>query len=63
MNQSASKLYMREFWAAMAAYVVVLPVSITLIIASPPSAWWRISAGTGSGDPRALRSEGISALF
>jgi len=54
---------MREFWAAMAAYVVVLPVSITLIIASPPSAWWRISAGTGSGDPRALRSEGISALF
>jgi hypothetical protein len=42
MNQSASKLYMREFWAAMAAYVVVLPVSITLIIASPPSAWWRI---------------------
>lgn len=42
MNQSASKLYMIEFLAAMAAYVVVLIVSITLLIASPPAAWWRI---------------------
>lgn len=42
MKQSASKLYTREFLTAMAAYVVVLPISIALIIASPPSAWWRI---------------------
>lgn len=42
MNQSASRAYLLEFWAAMAAYVVVLPVSIVLIIASPPAAWWRI---------------------
>jgi hypothetical protein len=44
MNQSESKSkkYVREFLAAMAAYVVVLIVSITLISASPPSAWWRI---------------------
>ena len=33
---------MIEFWAAIATYVVVLPVSITLIIASPSAAWWRI---------------------
>jgi len=42
MNQSASKTYTREFLTAMAAYVVVLPISIVLIIASPSSAWWRI---------------------
>ncbi len=42
MNQSASKTYTREFLAAMATYVVVLPVCILLIIASPHSAWWRI---------------------
>ena len=42
MNQSASKTFPREFLTAMAAYVVVLIVSITLINASPSSAWWRI---------------------
>lgn len=42
MNQSASKTYTREFLTAMAAYVIVLPLSIVLIIASPHSAWWRI---------------------
>src|SRR6266516_6360480 len=42
MNQSASKTYTREFFTAMAAYVIVLPVCILLIIASPHSAWWRI---------------------
>ena len=42
MNQPASKTYTREFLTAMAAYVVVLPISIVLIIASPSSAWWRI---------------------
>ena len=44
MNQSASnsKMYVRDFLIAMAAYVVVLAISISLIIASPPSAWWRI---------------------
>src|SRR5260221_12988983 len=33
---------MAEFWGAMAGYVVLLPVSISLILASPPSGWWRI---------------------
>lgn len=42
MNQPASKVYVREFLTAMAAYVIVLLISINLIIASPPSAWWRI---------------------
>ncbi|HYX48588.1 MAG TPA: hypothetical protein VE843_02510, partial [Ktedonobacteraceae bacterium] len=42
MNKSASKTYTREFLTAMAAYVIVLPISISLIIASPHTAWWRI---------------------
>jgi len=33
---------MKEFGTAMAAYVIVLIVSITLINISPNSAWWRI---------------------
>lgn len=41
-NQSASKVYTREFFLAMAAYVIVLPLSIVLIIDSPAAAWWRI---------------------
>lgn len=32
---------MREFLSAMAAYVVVLVVAITLINLSPSTAWWR----------------------
>jgi len=51
MNQSASKAYMRDFLLAMAAYVVVLPCSIVLIIASPPSAWWRIPLSLASVIP------------
>ena len=42
MKQSASKTYLREFLVAMAAYTVVLIVSITLINISPSSAWWRV---------------------
>ncbi len=42
MNRSASKTYMRDFLLAMVAYVIVLPCSIVLIIASPHTAWWRI---------------------
>ena len=42
MNQSASKTWTREFLTAMAAYVIVLPICILLISASPHSAWWRI---------------------
>lgn len=42
MSKSASRLYMKEFGTAMAAYVIVLIVSITLINMSSNSAWWRI---------------------
>jgi hypothetical protein len=42
MSKSASRLYMKEFGTAMAVYVIVLIVSITLINMSPNSAWWRI---------------------
>src|SRR5262249_31113785 len=42
MHKTAHKLYLKEFLPAMAAYVVVLLVSVTLINISPSSAWWRI---------------------
>ena len=42
MNKSASKTYTLEFLTAMAAYVIILPICIVLIIASPHAAWWRI---------------------
>jgi|SRR5437867_888561 hypothetical protein len=42
MSKSAGRIYVREFLLAMAAYVLVLVVSITLLNASPNSAWWRI---------------------
>src|SRR5947209_19197485 len=42
MNKSALKTYTREFLTAMAAYVIVLPICILLLVASPHSAWWRI---------------------
>lgn len=42
MNKSADKLYLKEFLTAMAAYVVVLIVAITLINISPSTAWWRV---------------------
>jgi hypothetical protein len=41
-NKLSSKLYTKEFLLAMAAYVIVLLVSVTLINISPASAWWRI---------------------
>ena len=42
MSKSAGRIYRKEFLLAMAAYVVVLIVSIILINLSPSSAWWRI---------------------
>ena len=42
MMKTAGKQYQREFFSAMAAYVVVLIVSISLINISPSNAWWRI---------------------
>ena len=42
MHKAASRLYLREFSLAMAAYVVVLLIAVTLINISPGSAWWRI---------------------
>src|SRR5215471_13281230 len=42
MNKSASRTYTIEFLTAIAAYVIVLPICILLIIASPHTAWWRI---------------------
>ena len=41
MVKIAEKQYRREFFSAMAAYVVVVIVSITLINISPSTAWWR----------------------
>lgn len=42
MNESAGKLYLKEFLTAMGAYVVVLIIAITLINLSPSAAWWRV---------------------
>ena len=42
MNKSAGRTYVKEFLTAMAAYVVVLIISVTIIKASPAMAWWRI---------------------
>ena len=42
MSKSASRSYLKEFSLAMAFYVIVLVVSITLLNISPNSAWWRI---------------------
>ena len=41
MVKIAEKQYRREFFSAMAAYVVVVIVSLTLINISPSTAWWR----------------------
>ncbi|GCE21587.1 hypothetical protein [Dictyobacter kobayashii] len=41
MKTAAHKTYLKEFSAAMIAYVIVLLVAITVINASPASAWWR----------------------
>ncbi len=42
MVKTAARQYRREFFSAMATYVVVVIVSITLINLSPSTAWWRI---------------------
>jgi hypothetical protein len=42
LNKTANRRYLKEFLPAMAAYVVVLFISVTLINISPSSAWWRI---------------------
>ncbi len=42
MVKAAARQYLREFLSAMAAYVVVLIVALTLINLSPNNAWWRI---------------------
>ncbi len=42
MVKTAERQYRREFLSAMAAYVVVVIVSITLINISPSTAWWRV---------------------
>ncbi len=42
MSKSAERLYLKEFGAAMTAYVILVIVSTTLINISPSSAWWRI---------------------
>ncbi len=42
MVKTAERQYRREFLSAMAAYVVVVIISITLINLSPHSAWWRV---------------------
>ena len=42
MVKTAERQYRREFFSAMAAYVVVVIVSITLINISPGTAWWRV---------------------
>ena len=42
MQKAVHRLYLKEFSLAMAAYVVVLLIAVTLINISPSSAWWRI---------------------
>ncbi len=42
MMKTVERQYRREFFSAMAAYVVVVIVSISLINISPSNAWWRI---------------------
>ncbi len=42
MQKVARRRYLKEFSLAMAAYIIVLFVSITLINISPHLAWWRI---------------------
>ena len=42
MVKTAARQYLREFFTAMAAYVVAVILSITIIVNSSASAWWRI---------------------
>lgn len=42
MVKTVGRRYTREFLLAMAAYVVIVIVSVTLINISPNGAWWRI---------------------
>lgn len=38
---NAGRSYVKEFGGAMAAYVIVLPISITVLEANP-GGWWRV---------------------
>jgi hypothetical protein len=42
MHKYAGRQYIKEFSIAMAAYVVVVAVSSSLINISPSNAWWRV---------------------
>ncbi len=42
MSKSAGRIYVKQLLLALAVYLLVLAVSITLLNASPHSAWWRI---------------------
>ena len=42
MMKTAGRQYLREFLLAMVAYVITVIVSISVIVNSPISAWWRI---------------------
>ncbi len=42
MLKAAERQYRREFFLAMAAYVVILIIALTLINLSPHNAWWRV---------------------
>jgi flagellar biosynthesis protein FlhB len=42
MNKQASKQYLKEFFPAMAAYVIVVLISSTLLNFMPGTTWWHI---------------------
>ena len=42
MYEAVHRLYLKGFSLAIAVYMVVLLIAITLIDISPSSAWWRI---------------------
>lgn len=54
MSNSAARTYLREFSFAMLGYVVVLPISILLIQASPATAWWRVPVALAPVVPAAF---------
>ena len=40
--KTAGRQYLIEFLSAMAAYVVILIIALTIINNSPSTAWWRV---------------------
>jgi hypothetical protein len=42
MMKTAGRQYLIEFLSAMAAYVVILIIALTIINNSPSTAWWRV---------------------